>query len=403
MTDQEFQRLLQGYKIQTLTPEELNQFLDAAADPRFENIIAEDFSRSAPTMRSLAVTDREKQDEVWNSILSGTMNDSKAGAKFRIHTLGRWMAAAVILLVVATTAYFWLRPESPAAINPVATSRSTADIEPGKEGAVLTLSDGTKVVLDSLGNGVVATQNGVKVLLRNGQLAYHVAGNATVTASYNTMTTPKGRQFSLVLPDGSKVWLNAASSITYPTFFSGSQRRVNITGEAYFEIVKDEKKPFHVSINNDAEVQVLGTQFNINSYENEGSIFTTLLEGSVRIVQGDQLAVLKPGQQAEVSTETAAHEKHNTQKIKVRSDVNLNKVMAWKNGVFDFQDATLEEVMRQLERWYDIEVVYEKDTPKIEFIGKMGRDLSLSNVLRGLEMSKVRFRLEDGRKLVVMP
>jgi len=145
-------------------------------------------------------------------------------------------------------------------------------------------------------------------------------------------------------------------------------------------------------------VEVLGTHFNINSYADEASINTTLLEGSVRIVNGQQNTLLQPGQQAQINGKSAG-----TKAIRVVNDVALDKVMAWKDGLFDFQDASLEEVMRQLERWYDLEIVYEKGIPKLEFVGKMGRDLSLANVLRGLEMSNVHFRIEEGRRLVVFP
>jgi transmembrane sensor len=219
--------------------------------------------------------------------------------------------------------------------------------------------------------------------------------------AYNAISTPKGRQFQLVLPDGTKVWLNAASSLKYPTRFNGKERRVEITGEAYFEVAKNINMPFIATIPpqpgglGGASVKVLGTHFNINAYANEPSLKTTLLEGSVQVTAGKNGMNLKPGQQAAISNET----NHTIQLI---NGVDVEKVMAWKNGVFNFNEATLQEVMHQLERWYDIEVQYEPGVPQLEFVGKMGRDLSLNNVLRGLELSKVHFRLE-GRKLTVMP
>jgi ferric-dicitrate binding protein FerR (iron transport regulator) len=215
------------------------------------------------------------------------------------------------------------------------------------------------------------------------------------------MSTPKGRQFQLVLPDGTKVWLNAASSLRYPTVFDGRLRTVEVTGEAYFEVAKlvnpstGQRVPFHVKVNNKTEIEVLGTHFNINSYDDESAVSTTLLEGSVRVVNGLEKAVITPGQQARIET--------GSSHIKIVPDANVEKVMAWKNGVFDFQDATLEEVMRELQRWYNIDVVYEKGVPQLEFIGRMGRDLSLASVLNGLELSRVHFRIEEGRRLVVLP
>ncbi|MCR6722586.1 MAG: DUF4974 domain-containing protein [Chitinophagaceae bacterium] len=231
-------------------------------------------------------------------------------------------------------------------------------------------------------------------MLHNGQLVYDGANDEAIAVGYNSMATPKGRQFKMVLPDGTKVWLNAASSIRYPILFTGDERNVEITGEAYFEVAHNKSKPFHVKTSDGTDVEVLGTHFNINSYDNEESINTTLLEGSVRVTSKAGNIVLQPGQQAQSNANGI---------ISLKRTVNIDQVMAWKNGIFDFQDATLEEVMRQLERWYDIDVTYEKNIPKLEFYGKMGKDLSLETVLNGLEKSNVHFRMEAGRKLVVLP
>jgi transmembrane sensor len=308
----------------------------------------------------------------------------------------RWLpyvAAAILLAGIFTT--IMLIDNNASTISNGNFSHIKEEILPGKEGAVLTLEDGSKLVLDSMGNGIVTTQNGTTIELRNGQLVYNSSKKITNDeVGYNTMSTPKGRQFQLVLPDGSQVWLNAASSIRYPTVFTGKERKVEITGEAYFEVAHNRSSPFKVKINENTEIEVLGTHFNINSYSNEESINTTLLEGSVKVNDRSGSIVLRPGQQAKVS---------GNEKTKILSEVDVEKVMAWKNGVFNFEDATLQEVMRQLERWYDIEVVYEKNIPKLEFFGKMGKDLSLASVLNGLEKSKVHFRMEEGRRLVVLP
>jgi ferric-dicitrate binding protein FerR (iron transport regulator) len=349
-------------------------------------------------MEVKALLDMDYQDsvaELFDKL--GIEEAGRVAAMSRIRRMGqsrRWVAAALILLCIG--AYLWLRKAPIRTGSVPAGEIAKADVAPGGQGAILTLADGSTVVLDSLGNGPVATQGGSKVLLQNGQLAYK-KNNTGGELIYNKMTTPKGRQFQLLLPDGTRVWLNAASSIHYPVTFAANTRTVDITGEAYFEVAKDNARPFHVQFatpsGEGGEVEVLGTDFNINAYSDEASANTTLLEGSVRIIHGAANTMLRPGEQAQVSAEKAIH---------IVSDANIEKVMAWKNGVFDFQDATLEEVMRQLQRWYDIEVVYEKDVPKLEFIGRMGRDLSLSKVLSGLEVSKVHFRLE-GRRLVVLP
>lgn len=323
----------------------------------------------------------------------------------RVHFLRKWgRAAAAIVIGLGIGVYIWKaemkKTESGVAVKPVV-------ISPGKNGAVLTLADGKQVVLDSLGNGVVADQNGTQVLLKEGTLAYESAGAAKGEVAFNTMTTPKGRQFKITLPDGTGVWLNAASSISYPTAFTGNERKVTVTGEVYFEVVKNPRMPFKVSINNKALVEVLGTHFNVNAYPNEASVKTTLLEGSVKVTpeagnqksevgsqRSEHSVVLKPGEQAEQS---GAHSP-----LTIHHSPDLEQVMAWKNGLFNFEGASFKEIMQQLERWYDIEVVYEKGIPDIEFEGKMTRDVPLNDLLKMLERSAIHFRIE-GRKLLVQP
>lgn len=312
--------------------------------------------------------------------------------------------AAVVIILAGLGIYRWNvgKDQPPSPDEVVAT---VDKVEPGKNGAVLTLADGTRVVLDSLGDGIVSAQNGARVVLQDGQLTYQPTAAATTAIVYNTMSTPKGRQFSMVLPDGTKVWLNAASSLRYPTLFTGGERRVDITGEAYFEVTKNEAMPFKVNIANRAEVAVLGTRFNINAYSDEAVINTTLLEGSVRVEtatgparEQEQQAILKPGQQAIIAQSASSN---GSSKIMVQL-ADIDKVMAWKNGLFNFEDASLEEVMRQLMRWYDIDVVYEKGIPDTYFIGEIGKNTPLNDVLTFLEKTGVHFRLE-GRRLIVQP
>lgn len=305
-----------------------------------------------------------------------------------------WWAAAAVLLLFATGAYFWINSNRP---GKQAIVQQPVDIAPGKDGAVLTLADGRQVVLDSLGNGVIAIQNGAQVLLQNGKVVYE-AGQASISADqlqFNTMSTPKGRQFQLLLPDGTKVWLNAASSIRYPTFFAGNERRVAVTGEVYFEVTKNKKMPFRVTVNESAGIEVLGTHFNVNAYSNEPELKTTLLEGSVKVssMGNDQSFILKPGEQAAI---------HHSQ-LTIHDNIDLDKVMAWKNGLFNFEGVPITEVMKQIERWYDITVVYEKGVPNIEFYGEIGRNLSLAELIVALKDVGVHFRIEEGRRLVVLP
>jgi ferric-dicitrate binding protein FerR (iron transport regulator) len=317
----------------------------------------------------------------------------------RVHFLRKWGWAAASIILALSLGVYLLTTNTKRTLPP-ANVVQAADITPGKNGAVLTLADGSQVVLDSLGNGVVASQNGAQVVLKGGTLAYDPNGSANGEVAYNTMSTPRGRQFQVTLPDGTKVWLNAASSLRYPTAFTGTERKVTVTGEAYFEVAHNAHMPFVVNVNDKEEVRVLGTHFNINAYENEKAIYTTLLQGSVKVQSfpaqpgaNSQSAMLKPGEQAILSQTS-----QKSQVIPVQTD----EVIAWKNGLFNFEGASLGEIMRQLERWYDIEVSYEKGIPDVEFEGKMTRDVPLSDLLSMLERSDIHFRVE-GRKLIVLP
>jgi len=311
-----------------------------------------------------------------------------------VHRLTRWAVAAAVLLAVAGG---WLLYSQGHKRAPVAAAAVVVDVAPGKQGAVLTLAGGRQVVLDSLGNGLVAAQNGADVTLENGRLTYTKGHTGAADLAFNTMSTPRGRKFQLVLPDGTKVWMNAASTLTFPTVFTGSERKVAITGEAYFEVAKNAAMPFKVMINDKEEVEVLGTSFDVHAYAGEANMRTTLLEGSVRVSNAGEKVLLKPGQLAAVR-----HEGPVSSGISVRS-ANIEKVMAWKNDLFDFEDASLTEVMNEVSRWYDIDVVYEKGIPSFEFGGKIRRDLTLAGLLKFLEGAGVHFRIEAGRRLVVMP
>ncbi|OQP42787.1 iron dicitrate transport regulator FecR [Niastella yeongjuensis] len=324
----------------------------------------------------------------------------------RVHFLRKWGWAAASIILALGLGVYLLATKTNKTLPP-ANVVQAAEIAPGKNGAVLTLADGSRVVLDSLGNGVVATQNGAQVVLKGGALAYDASNTASGEVTYNTMSTPKGRQFQVTLPDGTKVWLNAASSLRYPTAFTGEARKVTVTGEAYFEVAHNRQKPFIVTIPpqpgglGGAEVTVLGTHFNINAYENENAIHTTLLQGSVRVAKGrrqraegkEESVVLKPGQQTILS---------QTSQLSQPIPVQTAEVIAWKNGLFNFEGASLGEIMRQLERWYDIEVSYQKGIPDVEFEGKMTRDVPLGDLLTMLERSDIHFKVE-GRKLIVLP
>lgn len=305
----------------------------------------------------------------------------------------RIAVAASVLLVIGVGAYFFLSrktKESTEIVNvPV-----PVDIKaPQTNRAVITLADGTTVYLDSTANGQLAMQDNVKLVkLADGQIVYEPAGRNPQSVSYNTLTNPRGSKvIDMTLADGSRVWLNAGSSVTYPVVFTGNERNVHITGEAYFEVASDVSKPFYVA-KGDVRVQVLGTHFNVNAYEDEEDIRVTLYEGSVKVSRRAQFVMLKPGQQAVAGQSV----------LRINHSPDLEEVIAWKNGLFTFDKADIKAVMRQLARWYDLEVEYRSGTTGDLFGGSMQRDLPLSKVLEFLKKSEVRFEVE-GKKVIVTP
>jgi transmembrane sensor len=317
----------------------------------------------------------------------------------RMPLLRRWWAAASVLLLLSAGYYWWMVDEKK--ITPQVITANSKDVAPGRQGAILTLADGSRVLIDTLKNGVVAMQGGVVARVVNGVLRYEGGGTEIV---YNTMSTPKGRQFQLTLPDGSNVWLNAASSIRYPATFTGAERKVEVTGEVYFEIARNSRLPFSVVIDQRAVVQVLGTSFNVNAYQDEELINTTLLEGSIKVgrIQNsgtgqhrEQSIILKEGQQIQIT-------QYPQDGLKIIDTADLEKVMAWKNGLFNFNDMPLRTAMNQLARWYDIDIEYEGEIPDRIFYGEITRDLSLSQLLLLLKDIDIRYEIKE-RTLIIKP
>lgn len=307
-------------------------------------------------------------------------------------------AAAVVFFISVTALYFLRQDNDRVTAQAQNSSQLMEDIPPGTNNAVLTFDNGTKIVLDSAANGTLAQQGGIKVLKINGQIAYDKTENANLQALpvYSTITTARGNQYQVVLADGSKVWLNAASSIRFPSYFKGNERKVEITGEAYFEVAKDAARPFRVEFNNQSgqkgEIEVLGTHFNVNAYPEEEDVKTTLIEGSVKIKRGSNTQMLAPGQQARVTPDD----------ITLKNDVVLSQVMAWKDGFFVFDDSDIKMIMRQVARWYDVEVNFEGKILSEGFTGKVSRDVPLSKFLKVLELNDVNVKTA-GRKITIAP
>lgn len=312
----------------------------------------------------------------------------------------RWSAAATIIILLSAGWYFLnIKKDINADLLKENKKSSFNIVKPGSNKAILTLSDGAQVVLDSIGNGIIDTEGNVKILkLEDGRLSYSVTEHKqTLKTEYNTITTPRGGQYQITLPDGTGVWLNSASSITFPTSFNGNERLVKISGEAYFEVTHQHSKestelmPFVVEVAT-SRITVLGTRFNVNAYADEEALRTTLVEGSVKISNGKNTTLIIPGEQASLKLGEANY------KI-VHPDIE--EVLAWKNGKFLFRNANAQSIMRQLSRWYDIDIRSTEDLSGISFSGGISRKDRIEKLLELLELDgRLKFTM-NGNVLTV--
>ncbi|QSW87995.1 DUF4974 domain-containing protein [Flavobacterium endoglycinae] len=314
--------------------------------------------------------------------------------------IGLWsriaVAASIVVLLGAGIFYVTAPTE-----QPVEVVAKPKEIAPGGNRGILTLSNGKQIVLSDISAKDTIAKEGQEnevtiKMSADGVITYVVNPNAVEEKNgedaFNTLSTPIGGQYNIVLADGTKVFLNAVSSIKYPTQFNGDQRIVELEGEAYFEVAKNKNQPFIVK-SADQAIKVLGTHFNVHAYDNEPIIKTTLLEGSVAVTYQNQKTILKPGQQSNVTA--------NSNKITVR-EVDTEAAIAWKNGRFKFDNADLKSVMKQLERWYGIKVEYRGDVSDVRFNGGTFRNKNLSEVLKVLELSNIKFKVE-GKTIIVYP
>lgn len=334
----------------------------------------------------------------WEPVVEKILQKFNSGATIeqkkptrKLLTLPRVAAAVAILLAVGGILFIAPRSRTRKIASSTQTVPQRPDILPGGNKAMLTLSDGSVIALDSARNGVLAHQGGSRILKEGNDMLAYNHHNSHEKAVYNTVTTPPGGQFQLVLSDGTKVWLNAASSLKFPTVFTDRERSVTLTGEAYFEVVHHADHPFRV-IAGSVLVEDLGTHFDIKAYEDETVLKATLLEGSVKVSREGKTTTLSPGQQAQVAPGIG---------IK-RLNVDVDEAIAWKNGFFDFTDADVASIMQQIARWYDVEIVYQAGIPGGHITGKIPRHTDLSNVLQMMELSGIHFKIE-GRKLIVYP
>lgn len=297
------------------------------------------------------------------------------------------MAASVALLLMAG-AWWFLRSGNGA--DRVADYRQAA-VKPGTQQAMLTLSDGSLVMVDGAARGVLSKDGDMKVLKTNqGNLEYRKDTEGQASAGRNTLVVPRGGTFKVTLPDGTIAWINSATRMAYPAGNTGAERLVELSGEAYFEVSPDKKRPFRV-VSGGTEITVTGTHFNVNAYEDEKNVTTTLAEGQVVVRREGEQALLKPGQQA-LSNASG--------KLTVR-EADVEGSLAWKDGYFVFEDMELRSVMKMISRWYDVEVVYEGDIPPRRFGGTFSKSKDLGGLLSYLgQLSNIQFK-QDGKKIMV--
>ena len=328
-------------------------------------------------------------DEIWNELPKPAISPIR-----RLPVWTKVAAAASVVIALSAGLYFikFNKPAQQVAQNKV------QDIVPGSSKATLTLATGQKIVLTTGLNGKLAQQGNTSVQINSGNAITYTASGANNSASapvqYNTLSTRRGEQspYPLVLADGTKVWLNAESSITFPTIFNGKERVVQITGEAYLEVIHNVAQPFKVRVR-DQIIEDLGTRFNINAYTDEPNIKTSLIQGAIKLSNNKQTVYLKPGYQA-VTPPSGS--------ITVQA-VDIDQIMAWKNGNFDFESVPLSEIMRQISRWYNVDVSYKGDIAAIEFSCSISRSRNINEILSELEATKsVHFKIE-GRRILVMP
>lgn len=374
---------------------ELANWKDQDEDNRrlFEKMTNEELLFSAVQERY--ATEADIYNRVKQNVAELSQGETGKVVRMQRFSWRKMTAAVAVVLLLAAGAYYWfgLNDKKQIAVTDSKDNKVKTDKAPGKDGAILQLADGKKIVVDDAANGNLARQGNTDITKKDGMLSYNSDNKLNTEVLYNTLTTPRGRQFQLALPDGSKVWLNSASSIRLPNVFSGKERLVEVTGEVYMEIAKDAAKPFKVLVNG-MQVEVLGTHFNINAYKEEAAMRTTLLEGSVKITTlaaNGKVTMLRPGQQAQVSGD----------KVSVINDADLDAVVAWKNGVIVFTQADIKEILRQVSRWYDVDVEYKGEIKVQEMRGKVPRNIPLSDVLTALELSSgLKFTIE-GNKVIV--
>jgi transmembrane sensor len=403
MNRERFEFLFRQYRNDRLLRDDWEEFQAAVRSGDFDSIINNEFIFLAEQDQIHKNWSQELEGDMWqeikkNSVDSSDRQESAISIMPASHSavkIKRLVAYAAVAASCALVFMLWRSGHGTPKQTIVSEKKKEKDINPGTNKAILTLANGSRIVLDSALNGQIAKLGNVTFHKSGGTLKLSFLSKPTGHEEPNetVITTPRGGQFELILPDGSKVWLNSASSLRFPSVFQGKQREVSLTGEGYFEIAANAKMPFVVSVN-DMKVAVLGTHFNIMAYADEKAVNTTLLEGAVRVLEGQQVKQLKPGQQASLS--------HAENQLTVQQ-ADLQKTIAWKNGLFQFDNTDLSTIMRQLARWYDIEIIYQAKPDNTALGGSISRNLNLNGVLSLLEANGINHFKIEGNKVIVLP
>jgi transmembrane sensor len=393
MQDKRLEGLFQRYTAGEATGDEIRELSsglekmdDESLSQLLENYWMEGEGQANPFFNP--VSSRQMLDKILSEPVTEPvdLHPKKKGNLFYIRAA---VAAAVVLALITTFYLAWPGKDRPVGdTGPIAVQKNLPLI-PGSNKATVVLSDGRIIPLDEASRKNLGQEGGSILVNDQGKLIYRTDGQST-DVLYNTVSTPRGGQYQLELADGTLVWLNAASSLVFPTSFPGKDRVVELKGEGYFSVAHIAGKPFHVKIGK-MDIEVMGTEFNVNGYEDEPSIKTTLLEGKVRVQLGENSLQLKPGEQA-MGKDGAL------QRV---TEVDTEEAVAWKNGRFHFEHADIKTVMRQVERWYNVDVDYPQGVPGGHYRGKISRNVTAPQVLKILEESGVRFRIE-GRKITVL-
>jgi transmembrane sensor len=389
------QELFAKYLLNQCSAAEVKELLAHFNIPEDEKLLRQLILESFETAdaETEVVTSHAALDETYASIQKH-LDANKGKRVSLIHTSAFRIAAALVIIAGAAIIFQLTRNNNKNQDSIVKSDAVPQEIAPGKNKGVLTLSDGSSITLETAQNGPLTQQGNSRIeKSSDGQLAYKLLNEKPSEVFFNSIATPRGGQYQVVLSDGTKVWLNAASSLRFPAAFSGSERMVELAGEAYFEVAKNASLPFVVKVDARTKIEVLGTHFNVTAYKDESSVNTTLLEGRVKltaIATGDS-RIMNPGEQAALL---------DNGKISINQHTDTDQVVAWKNGTFNFNNADLGTVLRQLSRWYDVDFKFEGPVPQRQFHGEIQRDLKLSQVLMLLEKNDVFCRLE-GKTLIV--